>query len=211
MKKVFVTALVATLVATAPARASVFGQFTPAGTLPVNERLFGAYLTASDNVVGLLGQLRLSFYPGVDFGFQGGLSRVDAGGTKRTTVRLGGDFKVATLRASETRPIDLSIGAALGIETGDDFTTLILGPRAVASRTFGREGGNGVVPYAAVSLAFSSINAGELDQTDFAIPIELGAELRVISGMRLVGEFQFRPGDDINDDVGFALGVNFPF
>src|SRR5258705_6644118 len=54
--------------------AQVPGQFTGAEILPVNAHMYGGYLVASNNVVGGLAQLRLSFYPGVDFGFQGGLA-----------------------------------------------------------------------------------------------------------------------------------------
>ena len=52
--------------------AQVFGQYTGANPLEPNQHLFGAYLHTSDSVLGAVGQLRLSFFPGIDFGFQGG-------------------------------------------------------------------------------------------------------------------------------------------
>jgi hypothetical protein len=208
VKKVCCAALAALAIAGAPAHANMFGQFTPAEVLPVNEHLFGTYLTASDNVLALTGQLRLSFYPNVDFGFQGGLSRVNS---DRTTVRLGGDIKFGVMHAGAATPIDLAIGGGLGIETGDDYTVLSVGPTAVASRTFGSAGSTTVIPYAGMALAFSSINSGPLDQTDFSVPFRFGAELRAIPGVRLVGELQLRLSDAINDDVAFAVGANFPF
>jgi hypothetical protein len=211
VKKVLVFALVGSFAIGASAHASVFGQFTPAETLPVNAHLFGTYLIASKNVVGAMAQLRLSFYPGVDFGFQGGLSRVDAGSTNRTTVRLGGDFKIAAMHAGTTSPVDLGIGGAIGIENGDDYSTLMLGPSAVASRSFPMGSSSAIVPYAGMMLAFSTINSGPLDQTDFSLPLRLGAELRAAPGFRISTEMELRLGDEINDDVGFAIGANFPF
>jgi len=211
VKKFLAPALLASLLATAPAHANVFGQYTSAETLPVNEHLFGAYLNTSSNVFGLLGQLRLSFFPGVDFGFQGGLNRIDTEPAKKTTVRLGGDLKFAVAHSSATSPVDIALGGSIGIETGDDYSTLTIEPDAVVSRTFAMSKNGAFVPYGAVALAFTTLNTGSLDQNDFSIPIRLGAELRLIPGVRFCAELQMRPGDQINDDVGFALGGNFPF
>ena len=211
MKRILTTALLASTLATAPASATVFGQFTSAETLALNEHLFGAYLNASDSVFGLIGQLRLSFYPGIDFGFQGGLNRIDTQSSTRTTVRLGGDLKVAVIHHDATHPIDLSVGGAIGIETGDDYSTLTLGPSAVVSRSFPTGGTSSIVPYAGMMIAFTTLNTASLDQNDLSIPVRLGAELRLIQGARVSAELQLRPGDEINDDVGFAVGVNFPF
>jgi hypothetical protein len=211
VKRILTTALLASTLAAAPAAATVFGQFNSAETLPLNEHLFGAYLNASDSVFGLIGQLRLSFYPGIDFGFQGGLNRIDTQSSTRTTVRLGGDLKVGVIRHDATHAIDLSVGGAIGIETGDDYSTLTLGPSAVVSRSFSTGGTSSIVPYAGMMIAFTTLNTANLDQNDLSIPIRLGAELRLIQGVRVCAELQLRPGDEINDDVGFAVGANFPF
>ena len=210
MKRAFVAASIAVAVACGPAHANIFGQYVPAPPLPVNEHLFGAYLGASDDVVSLLAQLRLSFYPGVDFGFQGGLSRIDFGSDKRTALKLGGDLRFAVLRADAQLPIDLSLGGALGVESGDDYSILSLGPTAVASRTF-KVGSSALSPYAGIVLQFSSIDVGPLDDTDFSIPLRLGAELAAAPGLRFCGELDLRLGDDFNDDLGFSVGVNLPF
>jgi hypothetical protein len=211
VKKILTTAMLASTLAATPAAATVFGQFTSAETLPLNEHLFGAYLNASDSVFGLLGQLRLSFYPGIDFGFQGGLNRIDTQSSTRTTVRLGGDLNVAVMRHDSTHPLDLALGGAIGIETGDDYSTLTIGPSAVISRTFPSGANSSIVPYAGMMIAFTTLNTSGLDQNDLSIPIRLGAELRFVPGARICAELQLRPGDEINDDVGFAVGVNLPF
>src|SRR5512143_2653918 len=159
VKKLLATvALAAALLPAGPARAQVFGQYVPADILPVNSRVFGAYVDFSENVVGALGQLRLSFYPNIDFGFQGGLARLDTGPSTKTTVRLGGDLRFGAGTVAQGMPVDLAVGAALGVQTGDDYTILSLGPEAVASRTFGFTPNASVVPYAGAMLMFSSVD-----------------------------------------------------
>ena len=142
MKNALVAALiVAALGAAAPARAQVFGQFTNAATVPVNGHLFGAYLNASKNVTGGLAQLRLSFYPNLDFGFHGGLSRLDLGpGTgTTTTLRVGADVRWQVAHANQGSAVDIATGGALGVETADHFKVVTLGPSVVASRELGRD------------------------------------------------------------------------
>jgi len=212
MKKTLVLALlIAGLLPAHAARAQVFGQYAPADILPVNSRLGGAYLNLSENVVGALGQLRLSFYPNVDFGFQGGLSRIDLGGTKKTTLRLGADVRVGVVKAGANSPVDVAVGGGLGVETSDNYSILKLGPSVVASHTFPFSSKSAVVPYAGAMLSFASVDVGDGSKTDFSLPVRLGAELRAIPGIHLTGEVQLRIGDDFDDHTGFAMGVNLPF
>lgn len=212
MKNAHVAALVAIILScAAPARAQVFGQFTGAETLPVNGRLFGAYIQSSENAVGLLGQLRLSFYPGVDFGFQGGFTRQDLVRSNTTTVRLGTDFKVGVMKPTDARPISVAAGAALGIETGDNFHILTLEPSVVGSRAFHVGESGSVTPYARIGLAFSSVDVGDQDDTDLSVPIRIGGDFRLSPGLGIVAELQLQLSDSFNDNVGLAAGVNLPF
>jgi hypothetical protein len=199
------------LLSSSSAGAQSFGQFTAAPPIEMNGHMAGAYLESSSNVLGLLGQLRLSFYPGVDFGFQGGFARQDYGTDSRTTLRLGTDFKYAVRNPSTADPYAISIGGALGVETGDHFNILSIGPTIVGSRAL--SGGRTLVvtPFVGAVAQFTRINVGDLDTTDFSIPLRLGANIHVNQQLDLVGELQFRIGDTFNDDVGFALGANFPF
>lgn len=197
--------------ASAPAaRAQVWGQYTGAETVPMNGHAFGAYLNASDNVVGLSAQLRLSFYPNVDFGFLGGLDRVNYGDDHRTILRLGTDFKVGAARRADGAPFDLGVGGALGVESGDDWQLISVGPQAVASRLVGGPE-RGATLYLGAAFLFTNIDVGDNSSSDFSVPLRGGAEWRVAPDVRLTGELQLRLGDDFNDDVGFSLGVNLPF
>jgi hypothetical protein len=194
------------------AYAQTFGALTPAEPVPVNGHTLGAYLDASDHTLGLLAQLRLSFYPNVDFGFQGGLARVDAGGgTDQTNVRLGGDLRFLAARQGETFPLDLSIGGALGMQHTSDFTILSLGPTAVASRAM-EAGSMSIVPYVGVALFFNSANleSGE-SKNDVSVPLRFGSEFRVSQELRIMAELQLLLEDEFNDDVVFVTGVNLPF
>lgn len=203
--------IVAGLACAAPAGAQVFGQYTPAEVLAVNAREFGAYVDFSENTAGLLAQLRLSFYPNVDFGFQGGLSRFDLGSSTKTTLRLGSDLRFGVLKAGERSPVDVAVGGALGVETTDNYTSIRLGPSVVASRSFPLSGDGAIVPYAGAMLGFTNTSSRGDSDTDFSVPLRLGAELRAIPGVRITAELQLRLGDDFDDDTAFSAGVNLPF
>ena len=177
----------------------------------MNSHLAGAYLSFTGSEAALLGQLRLSFYPNVDFGFQGGLGRVDVARDTRTSVKLGGDLKGLVMRHNETNPLDLSLGAAIGIETAEDFTLLGVGPGIVASRQVVLANQQVLVPYVGVSLLFSRIDQKGVNLTDVSLPLRFGAEYRANAGVSLVGEVGVAVSDAIRDDLKFTLGANFPF
>jgi hypothetical protein len=211
-KLLTIALLLAGFLPASSARAQVFGQYAPAEVLSVNSRLAGAYVGLSENVVGMLAQLRLSFHPNVDFGFQGGLARFDANAnTKKTMLQLGADFRFGVARVSERLPVDVAAGAGLGVETSDKYHVLRFGPMGVASRTFAMSPSASIAPYAGVMLSFASRDLGGSNDTDFSIPIRFGAELRAIPGVRVTAELQLRLGDDFNDHTAFAGGVNLPF
>ena len=219
MKKLLTVALLlAGFLPASSARAQVFGQYAPAEVLAVNSRLAGAYVGLSENVVGMLAQLRLSFHPNVDFGFQGGLMREDVPPPKdgdprirKTMLQLGTDFRFGVARASESLPVDIAVGAGLGVGTSDNYHVLRFGPTGVASRTFAMSSSASIAPYAGVMLSFASRDWGGRSESDFSIPLRLGAELRAIPGVRVTAELQLRLGDDFNDHTAFTGGVNLPF
>lgn len=204
-------ALLAALLAAAPARAQITGQYTGAKLLEPGTHLFGGYLDVSSNVVGLMAQLRMSFYPGVEFGFQGGPARNDDTGSSRGTIRLGTDVRFSTLRVSDGAPFDLAIGGELGTENGDNYSVIALGPTAVLSRVARSNSSGGITPYAGLALLYSNIDVGSNSDTDFSVPLRLGAEFSATPGMRLVTEVQIRIGDGFRDNASINVGVNAPF
>ncbi len=193
------------------ARAQVLGQYGGAETLPVNGRLFGAYLQSSENVLGITSQLRLSFYPSVDFGFRGGFARQNFVGGDRTTVRIGGDLKINLMHQTETNPVAMAVGGDLSVETGDGYSVLNVGPTLVASRDLGTVGSAALTPYASVGLAFSTVDIGSINDTDVFVPLRIGSQLRMSPTLQFVAELQFQFFDSFGDDIGIAGGVNIPF
>lgn len=190
--------------------AQVFGQFSGAPPLGVNARLFGAYGSFTKSESELLAQLRLSFYPNVDFGFQGGLSRVSVQDRSRTSVKIGGDFKALVTRGGDSGPFDLSLGAAIGISSAEDFTLLSIGPGMVVSRRLG-SGGASVSPYVGAMLLFTRSDLDNANDTDVSLPLRFGAEYAPNADLRLVLELQVAVSDQVNDDLKLTLGANFPF
>ena len=213
MKKhlLLLAAVAAGMLATQAASAQVFGQLGGARPLDMNSRLFGAYAGFSKSESELFAQLRLSFYPGVDFGFQGGLSRVSVNDHSRTTVKLGGDFKAAVLRASESSPIDLSLGAALGVSSAEDFNLLGVGPEIVASRTWATGTGSNLTAYSGLVLLFTRSDLGTSNNNDVSVPIRFGLSFEPNQDLRLLAEVTVAASDQINDDLKLTLGANFPF
>ena len=201
------------VLAFAPARAGaqVFGQLGGAQTLGMNAHLAGGYVAFSKSETALLAQLRMSFYPSVDFGFQGGLSRVRAGGTDRTSVNLGGDFKAQVAKHSDHSPIDFALGAAIGVRSAEDFNLLSVGPTAVVSRTYALRGGMELTPYVGAALMFTRSDLNNGNSTDLSVPLRFGNEWKLNADVRLLTELQLAVSDEIQDDVRFTIGANFPF
>jgi hypothetical protein len=205
--------LLAALIPASSARAQVFGQYTGATVTPVNGHTFGGYLNVSNHLAGGLTQLRMSLYPRWDFGFQGGLSRLDPGGgvDNRTTLRVGGDVRWQMASLTGSFPADMSLGASLGVETADDYKVVTLGPSFTMSRVLGAGNGGGYVPYAGVALNFVNRDAFGQQDTDVSFPLRLGLESRLSPECHLITELQLFVADRFNDDIGFVAGVNLPF
>lgn len=210
MKRLQLVIVAAALAASSAAHAQIVGQFTGAETVPNSEHFFGGYVYSSENVLGLHGQLRMSFYPNVDFGFNGGFARLDFASGNRTILKLGTGLKVKLSDSTGTVPVTVAIAGDLGLETGDDYHVVTIEPSLIASRSFG-VGTSAVTPYGRIGLAIGNFDFGDRTDTDLSVPLRVGAELSLAQQIRVVGELQINLSDQYNDDVGFGLGVNFPF
>lgn len=193
------------------AGAQVQGQYTGAQILEPGGHLFGGYLDVSRNVVGLMAQLRLSFYPGVDFGFQGGASRLSKDGTDKGTIRLGTDFRVGTHRATPERPYDLAFGGCLDVETGDNYNLFSIGPDVALSHSFNPGKTGGVTVFTGAVVLFTSASFGGNSDNGWSMPLRIGAEFIAAPSLRLTTELQYRAGDDFRDKTVIDIGVNAPF
>ena len=195
--------------ACAPASAQVFGALADARVLQPDQHMGGTYLTFDKSSATLLGQLRLSFYPNMDFGFQGGLARIDVENNTRTSVKLGGDFRALVAAQSAGAALDVALGAALGVETADDLSQLSVGPTLGLSRTL--DMANRWVAYGSASLLFSRVEVGQERNTDTSFPLRLGAQYSPNPYLRLLTEAQLAVSDELRDDFSITFGVLFPF
>jgi hypothetical protein len=205
-KMLFVAALA---LLPAAAEAQVFGQWRPAPALPINAHSFGAQLELSRHTVGGLMDLRLSLYPDVDFGFQGGFSRVQIEGSDIGTARLGADFKWHTMKTSSGAPLDLAFGGFIGLESGDRLGRLVVGPLAVASRGVTMQGQERMIPYFGVQARYTQFQYQDDARNDFSVPIRLGCVFPIVQGFRVGAEAEFRLGNDIDDHQAFGVSVDF--
>jgi hypothetical protein len=199
------------LLAAHPAAAQVFGQLTGAVPVGVNNRLFGAYLSATRDTREAFAQLRTSFYPGLDFGFHGGLARVDVGDGNRTAVELGGDLRTRVAARTERFPVDIALGGAIGLRSADSFNMLSIGPTVVASRAHAMSGGNELTPYGGLALLYSRVDVAGATTTDVSIPLRLGLEFRASADLRLVAELQATASAPVDQGFKLVVGANFPF
>jgi len=195
-----------------PARAQVAGQLGGAVPIAVNGHVFGGYVALAKHQALALCQLRLSFYPGVDFGFQGGLHRYDGdGGASSTAVELGGDVRTLVARRSASAPLDVSLGGAIQLGNSDHRSVLAVGPTIAIGRSYTYTGGSELSPYfgAAVLYARSDVNA--VSSTDLSFPLRTGLEYRPNADVRLVVELQVPFSDPQGTHPKLLLGANFPF
>ena len=195
--------------AAGPAGAQVHGALTDAVVVPVNGRLGAAYLQFDQSSATLSGQLRMSFYPSFDFGFQGGLSRISANNNTRTSVRLGSDLRGQLATQGANFPLSVALGGALDVESADNFTILSVGPELQFSRTFDASGK--WIWYGGASLLISRYDTGDGNGNDTSFPVRAGMEFKPTPDLHLLAEMQVAVSDAVRDDVSFTFGVLFPF
>jgi hypothetical protein len=203
----FIVAL--SLVATGPASAQVQGTLTTGRVLRPNEHLGGSYLTFDKSSATALGQLRMSFYPNIDFGFQGGLARIDVDNNTRTSVKMGGDFRGQIATQADGSIMDIALGAALGIESADELNQLSVGPPG--DRVAHARHGVAVGGLRRRGTAVLAHRGGLETNTDTSCPLRMGMEYSPNPYLRLLSEVQLAVSDEVRDDFAVTFGVLFPF
>src|SRR6516164_841908 len=186
-----------------PALAQVFGILNDAKVVPVNGHLGGGYLQFDKSSATLMGQLRLSFYPNMDFGFVGGLSRLDIDNNTKSSVRLATDFRGQITTQSADFPLSITLGAALGVESADGYSLLSVGPTAAASRVLDQASQWTATFGASLLLSRSEINGDR--NTDTSLPLRLGLQYAPNPDIRIMSEAQVGVSDNIRDDFQFTI------
>ena len=210
MKRFLAAALaVALACAASPALAQVYGILNDAKVVPVNGHLGGGYLQFDKSSATLMGQLRLSLYPNLDFGFVGGLSRLDIDNDTKSSVRLATDFRGQIANQGADFPMSITLGAAIALESADGFSLLSVGPTAAASRVLDQA--NQWTATVGASLLLSRSEISGLRNTDTSMPLRFGLQYAPNPDIRILSEAQVGVSDEIRDDFSFTLGVLFPF
>jgi opacity protein-like surface antigen len=195
--------------AASPALAQVYGILSDAKVVPLNGHLGGGYLQFDKSSATLMGQLRLSLYPNMDFGFVGGLSRLDIENDTKSSVRLATDFRGQIANQDASFPVSITLGAAIALESADGFSLLSVGPTAAASRVLD-QANQWTATFGASLLLSRSEISGERN-TDTSLPLRLGLQYSPNADIRIMSEAQLAVSDEIRDDFSFTLGVLFPF
>ena len=206
MRRLAMLAVLLSMVSAGAASANAFGQFIPASPLRGGNNQFGGYLLFGDRVgddIGLLGQIRFSSSPKLDWGLQGGF----AGGDE-TAVLLGGDLRPILHAADPDFPLDLAFDAGLGLSIADHVTIIEVVPAIEGSHQFDLEGSSSsLTPYMSVGLDINHISVEDReDDTDMDIVARFGLEWEATRKFAIMAELGV--GDLAND---FILGVNVPF
>jgi hypothetical protein len=194
-----------------PASAQVAGQLGRAVPIAVDSRVFGGYVGLAKHQAMALGQLRLSFYPGVDFGFQGGFHRYDGDGASRTAVELGADLRTLVVRRGASAPLDVALGGAVQLSNSDSRSVLSVAPTFAAGRSYELSSGAVLSPYFGFALMYARSEVGGNDTTDLSLPLRMGLEYQPRADFRLVLELQEPFSDPQGTHPKLVLGANFPF
>lgn len=194
-----------------PAGAQVAGQFGGAAPIAVDTRVFGGYLGVAQHQFEGLAQLRLSFYPGVDFGFQGGVHHYGESGVSRNAIEIGGDVRTIVTRQGPSTPCDVSLGGAIEVSSADHYNLLSVGPTVAASRRYAPHVGSEFVPYAGAALLYSRTDVGIANSTDVSLPLRFGLEYGPNPSVRTVLELQLPLSDNQGSHPKLIFGANFPF
>ena len=198
------------------ASAQFLGQLSTAQTLNKGETMLGAYLGIYDDAFSVFGQFRHGMLTYLDFGLKMGMLDLDPGyGEGKTGLVFGGDVKYWFLERESNDPLDVSLGGGMEFLKITDYSLFTLGGNVIASYEFeyGRE--KSVVPYGRLNLRWERASfkrssrwvwgneREDWNDDDMGVALSLGADLKLSQDFNLVGELQ------IDDNVGFIVGVNY--
>lgn len=196
--------------------AQFLGQLSTAQTLNKGETMLGAYLGVYEDAFSVFGQFRHGMVKYLDFGFKMGMLNLDPGyGEGKTGLTFGGDVKYWFLERESNDPLDISLGGGMEFLKITDYSLFTLGGNIIASYEFEYGGEKSVSPYGRLNLRWERASfkrssrwmwgneRGDWTDDDMGVALSLGADLKLSQDFNLVGELQ------IDDNVGFIVGVNY--
>lgn len=214
MRNILVIVIVVVLFSIPSASAQFLGQLTPAPTLHKGDALLGAYLGVYEDAFSIFGQVRYGIARYVDLGFKMGMIDLDPGyGESNAGLTIGGDVKYWFMEQRTGDPLDVSVGAGMEYLNVSDYSLFSLGGNVIASYQIRYDEAKSITPYGRLNIRWerqSFKGSGSPPpgwkkgpRDDMGVALALGAELKLPSGLFLVGELE------IDDNVGFVGGVNY--
>ena len=219
MKKTLLIAITVILFSFSSAPAQFLGQLTPAPTVNKGEALLGAYLGVYEDAFSVFGQVRYGMIKYFDLGLRMGMIDWSPGyGESNTGLIIGGDVKYWFMEQRTGDPLDFSVAGGTEYLSVSDYSLVSLGGNFIASYQIRYAEGKSVTPYGRLNVrwekhsfegewstypAWTGWKGEDWDDSDIDVALALGAELKLPSGLFLVGELQ------IDDNVGFIAGVNY--
>jgi hypothetical protein len=204
------------MLSTFSASAQFLGQLSTAQTLHKGETMAGAYLGIYDDAFSVFGQLRHGIVRYLDLGFKMGMLNLDPGyGEDNTGLVFGGDLKYWFMERKSGDPLDLSLGGGMEFLKISDYSLFALGGNVIASYEFEYGRHKSVTPYGRMNLRWErasfarswrwmwGVERGDWTHDDMDVALSLGADLKLSQDFDLVGELE------IDDNVGFVIGVNY--
>ena len=216
MRNVFVIVMIVALFSVPSASAQFLGQLSPAPTLQKGDALLGAYLGVYEDAFSIFGQFRYGIVTYFDLGFKMGMIDLDPGsGESDAGLTMGGDVKYWFMDQSSGDPLDISVGGGTEYLKVSDFSILTLGGNIITSYQIRYHDEKSVTPYGRLNIRWERQSfdkswhpqwGGEKkngSDNDLKVALALGAELKLTSGLFLVGELE------IDNNVGFIGGINY--
>ena len=216
MRNILVIVIVVVLFSISSASAQFLGQLAPAPTLNKGDALLGGYLGVYEDAFSIFGQARYGIARYFDLGFKMGMIDLDPGyGESNAGLTIGGDVKYWFVEQRAGDPLDVSIGAGMEYLNISDFSLFSLGGNVIASYQIRYHDGKSVTPYGRLNVRWERHSFDESwypqwgwkkekgSDSDLNVALAFGAELKLSSGLLLVGELE------IDDNVGFVGGINY--
>jgi hypothetical protein len=216
MRKILLIVMVLTFLPVSFASAQFLGQLTPAPTVEQGGGVLGAYLGVYEDALSVFGQFRYGIATYFDLGLKMGMIKLDPGyGESNTGLIVGGDVKYWFMEQQSGDPLDVSIGGGTEYFKISDYNLFSLGGNVIVSHEIKYAEGKSVTPFGRLNVrwekqSFESSEGwfwdwkeGDRTDSDIAVAMALGAELKISAGLFLVGELE------IDDNVGFVGGINY--
>jgi hypothetical protein len=204
-------AAAALIAATLPGVASAQAFEYPSFQLPrvVEGREYNFAFADGENSQSLIFQWREGYGPGSQLSFDAGFADVENGDP---AVLVGGQYAQQLVTADASIPLDfaLTVGANLGIFTGEPNGVLVRVPLGVAiGRTFVIDAPTGfaITPFVHPRASLDYLSADRFeDNTDLGITLDLGASFQITPGF--AGRLAFTlGGNDFPRGDAFGLSL----